>query len=136
MVKVTKDAIDGWAWTSDIPVEETIVDALIAAAGDEDAVFRVSRKHPGTSRAIVAAIREGSVQDQVLALFIDAHRLGHGMTDDDVERSLGRSHQSVSAARNHLVKRGYITDSGETAKNRWNNDAVVWRYTGKEVERP
>ena len=137
MVKVTKDAIDGWAWTSDTPVEEAIVDALIAAAGDEEAIFRVSRKHPGTSRAIVAAIREGSVQDEILDWFIsDSANGGDGLTDDDLEIVSKRSHQSVSAARNHLVKRGYLTNSGKTRKNRWGNDAVVWSYTDKPVERP
>jgi hypothetical protein len=136
MIEVIDDAIKGWEWAGEPNLPDVIADALIAEAGDEDAVFRVSRKHPGTSKAIVAAIREGSVQDQVLAKFIYANHVGEGRTDDEIEVMLGRSHQSVSAARNHLVKRGYLTDSGKTRKNRWNNDAIVWQYTGKPVERP
>lgn len=134
MIEVIDDAIKGWEWAGEANLPDVIADALIAEAGDEDAVFRVSRKHPGTSKAIVTAIREGSVQDQVLALFIKHPIVG--FTDDQVEQMLGRSHQSVSAARNHLVKRGYLTNSGLTRKNRWGNDAVVWSYTGREVERP
>jgi hypothetical protein len=136
MIEVIDDAIKGWEWASDMPLPDVIADALIAEAGDPDAVFRVSRKHPGTSKAIVSAIREGTLQDQVLAKFIYASHVGEGRTDDEIEVMIGRSHQSVSAARNHLVKRGYLTDSGKTRINRWGNQATVWQYTGKEVERP
>jgi hypothetical protein len=133
MIEVIDDAIKGWEWAGEANLPDVIADALIAEAGDPDAVFRVSRKHPGTSKAIVSAIREGSVQDRVLAKIMSYPA---GLTDDDIEQLLGRSHQSVSAARNHLVKRGYVWDSGLRRRNRWNNLAVVWAYTGKPVERP
>lgn len=137
MIPVVKDAIDGWAWTSETPVEEAIVDALIAAAGDDDAVFRVRKNAPETSKRISDVVREGTVQDEILDWFItDWHNNdGAGLTDDDLEVLTNRAHQSVSAARNHLVKRGYVTDSGQRRKNRYNNDAVVWVWTGKRVKR-
>jgi len=135
MIEVIDDAIKGWEWASDMPLPDVIADALIAEAGDEDAVFRVSRKHPGTSRAIVSAIREGSVQDDVLTAFFH-HDREYGLTDDELEIDLRRSHQSVSGARNHLVKRGYLADSGQRRVNRWGNQAIVWVWTGREVERP
>lgn len=136
MIPVVKDAIDGWAWTSETPVEEAIVDALIAAMKDDAAVFRVRKNAPETSRRITDVVREGTVQDHILNQFmLDFSGLGIGLTDDDLERLTGRAHQSVSAARNHLVKRGYVTDSGQRRKNRYGNPAVVWLWTGKRVKR-
>lgn len=49
-----------------------------------------------------------------------------GLTDDDLEQMLERSHQSVSGARNTLMKDGLVVDSGRRRKNRYGNDSIVW----------
>ena len=53
----------------------------------------------------------GTLQAILLNLFSvekhpDAYHHAPGFTDDELERRLGRSHQSVSAARNTLMRRG------------------------------
>jgi hypothetical protein len=116
---------------------EDIANAVIAAQGDDSAEFHVRRDAPETSRAVAPRIREGSLQDDVLRLFINLAHTGVaiGATDDDIEVSLKRSHQSVSGARNTLVRKGYLVDSGERRPNRYGNMAIRWTYTGKPVER-
>ena len=109
---------------------------IIAAQGNEEAEFHVRKDAPETSKAIVEKIREGTIQDAVLMLFVNLYRAGGvGATDDDIEVSLKRSHQSVSSARNTLVKRGYLVDSGYTRPNRYGNMAIRWTYTGRTVVR-
>jgi hypothetical protein len=114
-----------------------LADAIFAAQGDDSATFHVRANAPDTSKAISPKIREGSLQWDVLALFVSLYRTGVavGATDDDIEVSLGRSHQSVSGARNTLVRKGYLVDSGERRPNRYGNMAIRWTYTGKEVVR-
>jgi hypothetical protein len=104
--------------------------------GDDGAEFRVRKNAPDTSHAIVSKMREGTLQHDVLMLFINlAVAGGGGATDDDIEAALGRSHQSVSGARNTLVRKGYLEDSGLRRPNRYGNMAIRWSYTGKRVER-
>lgn len=52
-----------------------------------------------------------------------------GMTDDELELALDRTHQSVSGCRRGLVKNGWVVDSGQTRVNRHGNDAIVWAPT-------
>jgi hypothetical protein len=110
-----------------------IVDAVIAAQGDGAAKFRVHRDAPDTSKAIVDKIRSGSLQAEMLQAFINKSAVFGGATDDEMERFLGRSHQSASGCRNTLVRKGYLVDSGERRMNSHGNMAIVWYYTGKEV---
>lgn len=113
---------------------EAIVDSIIAAAGDEDAVFHVRKDAPDTSRAVSEKMRAGTLQADVLQALINKSAVYGGATDDELERFLGRSHQSVSGARNALVRKGYAVDSGERRMNSHGNMAIVWYYTGKEVQ--
>jgi hypothetical protein len=84
----------------------------------------------------VDKIRYGTLMDEVLTLFVNlGYAGGRGATDDDIEQATTRSHQSVSAARNTLVKKGYLVDSGERRPNRWGNMAIRWTWTGKKVVR-
>ena len=120
-------------WT---PEATVVVDSILPLLGNEDALFRVHNDAPETSKAIVEKIREGTIQDAVLTLFVNVYRAGGiGATDDETEVALRRSHQSVSSARNTLVKRGYLVDSGYTRPNRYGNMAIRWTYTGRTVER-
>lgn len=47
-------------------------------------------------------------------------------TDDRLEQLTGRSHQSVSSARNWLVSAGYVADTGRLAATRTGHRATVW----------
>jgi len=130
---LSEDDPYGNDWT---PEATVVVDAILPLLGNEDALFRVHNDAPETSKAIVEKIREGTLQDDVLALFVNLHRAGGiGATDDDIEVSLKRSHQSVSGARNTLVRKGYLVDSGERRLNRYGNLAIRWCYTGREIVR-
>lgn len=121
-----RDLPDGWAGR--------IVDNMIAAMGDDKAKFNVRKDAPDTSKAVVDKIRTGTLQADVLSALIRKSAMFGGATDDELERLLGRSHQSVSGARNALVRKGYVVDSGERRKNSHGNVAIVWYYTGKEVQ--
>ena len=137
MIEVAVLALDPYVGQYDgneVGMAEGIVDALIAAAGDEDAVFHVRKDAPDTSKAVSAKMRHGTLQTDVLAALINKSAVFGGATDDELERFLGRSHQSVSGARNALVRKGYVVDSGERRKNSHGNMAIVWYYTGKEVQ--
>lgn len=108
-------------------LSEQIVNTLAAHRAEYDAVFRVSRKHPDTSKAIEPKIRSGTFQDRLLRWFME---WPEGATDYDLEERLHRSHQSVSATRNTLYRKGYLRDSGQRRKNRHGNEAIVWVWTG------
>lgn len=49
-----------------------------------------------------------------------------GMTDDELERAMGRSHQTVSARRNGLKADDLICDSGMKRITRTQSPAIVW----------
>lgn len=49
------------------------------------------------------------------------------MTDDELEVLLGMSHQSVSAGRRGLVKKGVVEPTGELRPTRSGRQAQVWR---------
>lgn len=73
--------------------------------------------------------RSGSLRATMVQLL-----LNYGHTDDQMEVTLGRSHQSVSAARYTLVEQGWVralTSHGETVlrPTRAGNPAIVWTLT-------
>ena len=93
-------------------------------------VARVRHDAPATSvRAAAAALpRTGTIRAEIVDLI---GRSPAGLTDDDLERITGRSHQSVSAARNSLVRDGWLTPAsgplGPVVRpTRFGNDATVW----------
>jgi len=117
-----------------------LANAVIAAQGDENAQLRARRDAPETSRQVMDKIRAGSLGDHVLKLFFTASLhpnpdTGEGWTDDELEQALNRSHQSVSAARNTLMRRGYVVATDERRNTRWGNPAVVYVWTGKDPVR-
>lgn len=117
---------------------EHIVTRLLIAMGDDSAEFRVRRDAPETSKAIVDKIRQGTLQAAMLWLFTvekhpDAYTSRPGFTDDELEVRMGRTHQSVSATRNTLMRKGYVVDSGLRRKTRSGNDAIVYVWTGKDA---
>lgn len=51
---------------------------------------------------------------------------GVGATDDEIERTLGMSHQSASARRNSLAADGWLVNSGRKRNTRTGSPAAVW----------
>jgi predicted transcriptional regulator len=49
-----------------------------------------------------------------------------GLTDLQIEETIGRKHQAVSANRRHLVERGLVVDSGRRRLLPTNRNAIVW----------
>lgn len=84
--------------------------------------FVVPANAQPTSKAIVKKVRAGTLPDQILQLFYSRDWI-----DDEIERHLNRAHQSVSAARRLLVRKGWLEDSGKRRKTQYNNNAIVWR---------
>jgi hypothetical protein len=123
-IAVVSPYLDGWVMDPDA-LAGNIVDALIAAGGLPDATFRVRKDAPATSKAISSKVATGTQQAEALAL-IKRH---NGLTDDELEIHMKRAHQSVSATRNTLMRKGVITDSGLRRKTRYGNDAIVWVAT-------
>lgn len=86
--------------------------------------------HPGTSHTAAAAmvgLPAGRIRVAVLAAVARAGP--DGATDDDIERYTGRSHQTVSSARNALAATGYLTDTGRTRPTRSGRPATLWRVS-------
>ena len=88
-----------------------------------------------TTHAAAAAIapKYGTVRAVVLAAIADAGE--RGATDDELEQITGRSHQSLSACRNSLMRSGHIepvlADDGRalTRDTRHGNAAIAWTTT-------
>lgn len=49
-----------------------------------------------------------------------------GMTVDQIEQTINRSHQSVSARVNELRNKGWIVDSGRKRLTRSRRSAIIW----------
>lgn len=77
--------------------------------------------------------RSGSLRREIISAV--AQSAAGGLTDDALERMLGRSHQSVSAARHGLVSDGWLTAATYpnrtriTRRTRSGNPAQVWCLT-------
>lgn len=100
--------------------------AQINSAKLGDDVTWVSPNHPET--AVLAAAnylgKTGTLRESIYR-FIES-RGPDGATDDEIEIELSRSHQSVSGARNTLVRSGLVKDSGVRRLNRYGNLAIAW----------
>lgn len=96
-------------------------------------VVRVGRDHPETAHkaADKALPRSGTLRRQVYDAIAAAGP--RGATDDEIEQTLNRSHQSVSGARNTLSGDDLIRDSGLRRKTRYRNDAIAWVVTDAEA---
>jgi hypothetical protein len=98
--------------------------------------MRLSRKATDTQKAAVKATlpRSGTFGAALWELFCDAG--DNGLTDDEIERKTSRSHQSSSAARNALMNRGLLKDSGQRRKNRRGLDCIVWVRVSPSSKEP
>ena len=93
------------------------------------AAITVGGSHPETSQRTARAARNSRVKQRVLEALYESPD-----TDDGLERCLGLSHQSVSAARRGCVKSGLVVWTGRTAPTRYGNQANVWRLTADARE--
>ena len=86
--------------------------------------MRTSRKTTDTQKKAVALTmpRSGTRLLTIYNLISESN----GLTDFQIEETTGLAHQSASAARNNLMQRGLVTDSGLRRKNRRGHDAIVW----------
>lgn len=89
-------------------------------------VAPVGRNHPQTAKDAAGRklLRAGTQRAEVYGLIV-ACGIG-GLTDDEMEQALLKSHQSISATRNTLMKDGWIVDSGKRRETQYGNDAIVW----------
>lgn len=83
-----------------------------------------------------AAPAAGTIRARIVDEVVSAAHKGlHGLTDHELEDRLGRTHQSVSAARNGLVADGWLTpatrDDGTPIlrDNSFGNACQVWAPT-------
>lgn len=93
--------------------------------GVSDNVVGLTSRPTDTQReaASKAVLKAGTRRKEILDLIV-AHE---GLTDDDIERLTGWSHQSASASRNSLMRDGFIMDSGQRRRNRQGNLSIVWK---------
>lgn len=96
----------------------------LRAVGDN--VVALSRTAPRTSRLAAERIlpRSGTLRKRVHDIVLSAGLI----TDEELEKQIGRKHQSVSASRRSLVIDGYIVDSGQTRKNSTGNQCILWTH--------
>lgn len=126
--------VSGAAFRCNPGLDVVIIKAVESYFGDDDAEFRVGRNAPDTSREVSDKIKASSLGAQIMERFV-----WYGTerpllwTDEDIEKAFNRKHQSASAARNTLVRKGYLVDSGQRGKTESGNSAILWRWTGKQV---
>lgn len=123
--------------TTDLPeMDPSIAISVLRDMGyrvigpDPDAEFNVRRDARDTSRAIEPKLRKGTLQVKMLDTFKAAGE--QGLTDDEMEAMSHLSHQSISACRNTLMRKGLVRDSGVRRPTRYGNNAIVWVRTKVE----
>lgn len=114
------------------------VDALdsveVQAIGDENGAYA---KDSATS--IVAANLSGPMAGTVRRRIIDEIRCApeslYGLTTDELEVALRKSHTTVSSAVNYLMSIGWLRDSGYQRITRGGRPAMVLELTPQARER-
>lgn len=89
---------------------------------------------PETSAAAALSLpNSGSVRKAIIMELAMCHMASfldtQGLTDEEIERRLRRSHQTCSSARNWLLNAGWIIDSGYRRRTSNRRDAVVWQLS-------
>jgi len=92
----------------------------------------VSNNTTDTSTAAAASVADtvgklaGECFDEIAVI---AYNGGVGLTVDQIEQILKRTHQSVSARVNGLRDKGWVVDSGIKRPTRSGRKAIVWAPT-------
>lgn len=90
---------------------------------DRNVVIIAKKAHPtSVSAAVKAYPRSGSKRQKIY----NAIKLFGGMTDEELERTLEMSGNTVRPSRVSLVRDALVMDSGRTRKTVAGNDAIVW----------
>ena len=115
---------DGEVPTFLIPYTMQMIKSSVTGQRPDENAVAVSRKATDTQRAAAKAIypKSGTIQRRILEL-ITEHG---GLTDEQIENLLHLKHQSASAARNVLMNKGWVINSGKTRRNLNGNYAIVW----------
>jgi len=105
--------------------------------GDPSAAVALHAPSTSHQAAARAALKAGRNKHRLFWMIFDSE---DGLTDYEMERILARTshggrHQSVSAARNSLMKDGYVEDSGRRRPTDTGNDAIVWVLTSWAADR-
>ena len=78
---------------------------------------------------------KGSMRRTIVQTVVAHHcEYGVGMTCDELEARLRRTHQSVSSGVNGVEAGGWIRDSGQRKKTRSGVKAIVWEPTEAAVK--
>jgi hypothetical protein len=85
----------------------------------------LSKKARDTSREAVAKNlgRSGTKRRTIYELI----RQNEGLTDDEIEKLTGYTHQSASSSRNSLMNDGFVYASEERRRTRQGQKAIVWK---------
>lgn len=89
-------------------------------------VVSISKSAPETSHAAAerALPNMGTKRRIIYDMILDSGMFG--VCDHEIEQQTNWVHQSASAARNSLMKDGWIIDSGLRRKTPQGNDAIAW----------
>lgn len=102
-----------------------VLTALRMNKNVNDNTVRLTSRPTDTQSAAArkAVLKAGTRRKEVFDLIVQHG----GLTDDEIETITGYAHQSASAARNSLMRDGYVWDSGERRVNRLGNPSIVWK---------
>jgi len=84
------------------------------------ALYRETSREAWESFLPVSALLDRAI---MAALDAAGHR---GLTCQEVERAIGRSHQAVSGNLRHLVEKGLVLHSGEYGQTDSGRRAILW----------
>jgi hypothetical protein len=102
------------------------------AASWEASVGLVRNDHPETAQEAAKAIklRSGTQRAAVLLELLQADiKTWHGMSDEDLQRTLRMGASSERPRRVELVRMGFVVDSGKRAPTTSGMDAILWTIT-------
>ena len=82
----------------------------------------IAEVSPFSHQLVILTPRSGSKRQKIY----NAIKLFGGMTDEEIERTLEMSGNTVRPSRVSLVRDALVMDSGRTRKTISGNDAIVW----------
>lgn len=110
-------------------------DALRDATNGFDADAAAARRATSIAAGKANLPRKGSMRRNIVQTLVAQHLdLDAGMTCDELERRLRKSHQTASPAVNHLEMCGWIYATDERRKTTLGEQAIVWRPTPKALD--
>lgn len=102
------------------------------AASWEASVGLVRNDHPETAQEAAKAIRlrSGTQRATVLLELLQADlKTWHGMSDEELQRTLRMGASSERPRRVELVRMGFVVDSGKRVPTMSGMEAIVWTIT-------